>query len=62
MVGRCGKLCGGQFLSLKEACLSNLSILMGLEPAEKFAVVVGGGCWLRVILVLSFDLSHAEQQ
>ena len=32
---------GGQFLSLKEAYISNLSVLMGLEPSEKF--VVGGG-------------------
>ena len=33
----------GQFLSLKEAYISNLSVLMGLEPSEKFVAVVGGG-------------------
>ena len=32
---------GGQFL--KEAYTSNLSVLMGLEPSEKFVVVGGGG-------------------
>ena len=40
---RCGKLCRGQFCSLIEAYISNLSILMSLEPSEKFVVVGGGG-------------------
>ena len=47
-----------------EAYISNLSILMSLEPSEKFVVVGGGGWWwwwLRGILVLSFGLSQAEQ-
>ena len=35
--------------------MSNLSLLLSLEPSKKF--VVGGGGWLRVILVLSFGLS-----
>ena len=51
----------GQFLNLKEAYISNLSVLIGLKPAKKFVVVVGGVWWLRVILVLSFVLSQAKQ-
>ena len=31
-----------QLLSFREACISNLSLLLRLEPFEKF-VVVGGG-------------------
>ena len=50
----------GQFFSPIEAYLSNLSLLLSLEPSEKF--VVGGGWWLRVSLVLSFGLSQAEQK
>ena len=38
--GRCGKLCGDQFFRLIEAYISNLSLLLGLEPSEKFVVVV----------------------
>ena len=34
---------GGQFLSLREAYILNLSLLGSLEPFEKFVVVVGGG-------------------
>ena len=34
---------GRPFLSLREAYLSNLSLLRSLEPLEKFVVVVGGG-------------------
>ena len=41
--GRCEKLCGGQFFSLIEAYISNLSLLLSLEPSEKFVVVGGGG-------------------
>ena len=40
---RCGKLCRGQFFSLIEAYISNLSVLVSLEPSEKFVVVGGGG-------------------
>ena len=40
--GRCVKLCGDQSFSLIEAYISNLSLLLSLEPSEKF-VVVGGG-------------------
>ena len=38
---------GGQFLSLREAYILNLSLLGSLEPFEKFVVVVvvGGGGW-----------------
>ena len=43
-----------------------MSLLLGLEPFEKFAVVVvgvGEWWWLRPILVisLSLDLDQAEQ-
>ena len=43
---------GGQFLSLREAYISNLSLLRSLEPLEKF---LGGGWWvvLKGILVIS---------
>ena len=41
--GRCGKLCRGPFFSLIEAYMSNISLLMSLEPSEKFVVVGGGG-------------------
>ena len=34
---------GGKFLSLRLASISNLSLLLGLEPLKKFLVVVGGG-------------------
>ena len=34
---------GGQFLSLREVYLSNLSLLQSLEPSEKFVVGGGGG-------------------
>ena len=37
----------GQFLILTYACISNMSLQLGLEPFQKFAVgvglVVGGG-------------------
>ena len=38
--GRCGKFYGGQFFSLIEAYISNLSLLLSLEPSEKCVVVV----------------------
>ena len=44
---------GGQFLTLREAYISNLSLLLSPEPFKKF-VVVGGG-WSKVILVLSLN-------
>ena len=49
----------GQFLSLREAYLSNLSLLPSLEPLEKFVVVGGGGWWwcLNVKLVIGFGPS-----
>ena len=34
---------GGQFLSLREAYIPNLSLLVCLEAFEKFVVVVGWG-------------------
>ena len=34
---------GGQFLSLREAYIPNLSLLRSLEPFKKFVVVVVGG-------------------
>ena len=34
---------GGQFLSLREAYISNLSLLRSLEPLEKFLGGGGGG-------------------
>ena len=43
-----------QLLSFREACISNLSFLLSLEPFEKFVVV--GGWWSRVSLVLSLRL------
>ena len=36
---------GGQFLSLIEDYMSNLSLLLGLEPSEKF-ILGGGGVWM----------------
>ena len=33
----------GQFLSLRQAYISDMSILLGLEPFQKLAVVGGGG-------------------
>ena len=46
---------GGQFLSLREVYLSNLSLLQSLEPSEKFMV---GGWWcLNVKLVIGFGPS-----
>ena len=51
---------GGQFLSLREAYISNLSLLRSLEPLEKFVVVVVGGWWwwcLNVKLVIGFGPS-----
>ena len=51
---------GRPFLSLREAYISNLSILRSLEPLEKFVVVVGGGWWwwcLNVNLVIGFGPS-----
>ena len=50
----------GQFLSLREAYLSNLSLLPSLEALEKFVVVVVGGWWwwcLNVNLVIGFGPS-----
>ena len=53
----------GQFLRLREAYLSNLSLLPSLEALEKFVVVVvvGGGWWwwwcLNVKLVIGFGPS-----
>ena len=44
---------GSQFLILREAYISILSLVLSLEPFEKF-VVVGGG-WSKVILVLSLS-------
>ena len=51
------------FHSLREANISNLSLLMSLEPFQKFLVVWWGGVvwWLRPILVFSLSLSQAEQ-
>ena len=50
---------GRPFLSLREAYLSNLSLLRSLEPLEKFVVVVVGGGWwcLNVKLVIGFGPS-----
>ena len=33
---------GGQFLSLREAYISNMSLLIGPEPLQKFGVGGGG--------------------
>ena len=48
---------GGQFLSLREAYIPNLSLLRSLEPLEK--VCGGGGGWwcLNVKLVIGFGPS-----
>ena len=35
-----------------EAYLSNLSLLLSLEPSEKFVVVGGGGWWVVVVVVV----------
>ena len=50
---------GGRLLSLREAYVLSLSLLLSLELFEKF--VVGGGGWLRPILVFSLSLVQAEQ-
>ena len=47
----------GQLLSLRQAYISDMSILLGLEPFQKLAVVVvvgGGGWWLKGILEFRF--------
>ena len=43
LVGKGGRGGGRQFLSLREAYISNLSLLRSLEPLEKFVVGGGGG-------------------
>ena len=45
MVGWVGNVFGmrGIFLTLRYAYISNMSLLLGLEPFQKFAV--GGGGW-----------------
>ena len=47
---------GGQFLSLREAFILNLSLLVRLEALEKFLI---GWWWSRP--VLEFSLSQVEQ-
>ena len=48
----------GEFLRLREAYLSNLSLLPSLEALEKFVVVVVVGGWcLNVKLVIGFGPS-----
>ena len=48
---------GGKFLSLRLASISNLSLLLGLEPLKKFLVVVGGGGgWWVVVLESHFSV------
>ena len=51
------------FLSCREANIPNLSLLLCLEPFQKFLVVGWWGVvgWLRPILVFSLSLSQAEQ-
>ena len=51
---------GGVILSLREAYISGLSLLLCLELLKKFVVV--GGWWLRPILVFSLSLDQAEQK
>ena len=51
------KVAWGQFLSLKEAYVSSLSVLMDLEPTEKFVVVAGGGWWWVRVVVVERDFS-----
>ena len=56
--------CGGggrdQLLSLREACIANLSLLLSLEHIEKFVVVSGGwmvgGGWVVVWSDFSVNL------
>ena len=45
MLDRCDGGCGtgSQFLILRLAYISNMSLLLGLEPFQKFGV--GGGWW-----------------
>ena len=52
-MGRCGKLGRGQFLSLIEAYISSLSLILSLEPSDKFVVVGGCGWWVVVVGVES---------
>ena len=47
---------GSQFLILREAYISILSLVLSLEPFEKF-VVMGGG-WSKVILVSSLSFNQ----
>ena len=67
---KCSDLVGGWgewvcvlFLSFNEANIPNLSLLLCLEPFQKFLVVGWWGVvgWLRPILVFSLSLSQAEQ-
>ena len=53
---RVGWTTDSQFLILREAYISILSLVLSLEPFEKF-VVVGGG-WSKVILVLSLSFNQ----
>ena len=48
----------GQFLSLRQAYISDMSILLGLEPFKKLAVVGGGGlkAFQSSALVQTLDL------
>ena len=44
---------GYQFFSLREAYISNLSLLMSLDPSERF--VLGGG-WFVVVIDSAFSV------
>ena len=44
--GMWGVEMGGQFFNLRWTYISNMSVLLGLEPFQKFGV--GGGWWVVV--------------
>ena len=51
---------GGKYFSLKDAYLSNVSLLLSLKPSDKFVVVVVGplsGWWLVVEIAHSVKFS-----
>ena len=45
---------GGQFFNLRYTYISNMSVLLGLEPFKKFGVGGGGWWWSKGNLEFGF--------